>query len=81
MDIPFMTVGNGELSNQPTIKEGDKVYCDECQSFHQIKINKAKACTIESMRCPITNKCFIVGVDGRLINGRCKKIIENEVSK
>ena len=68
MNTPFLSVGNDELIDQPTIGSDDLVYCSDCHEFHPVKVSAGKCCTIVSMRCPITNKCFIVGVDGRLLN-------------
>lgn len=76
MNIPFMAVGNEELEEQPNISQKDLVYCEDCKEFHSVQSTQGKRCSIESMRCPATNKCFIVGVDGKLLKGR-KKYTDN----
>lgn len=73
MKIPFMSVGNEELNNQPELKAKDKVFCTACNSFHSVVSTKGNTFSIESITCKKTEKIFIVGLDGKLLKNKIKK--------
>ncbi len=69
-EIPYWAVGNEELNDLPSVKDGDEILCDKCNGRHRLE-----ACTdtktgekfdlILSYSCG--EKVYIGAVHGKLV--------------
>lgn len=80
-DIPFMSVGNEEMKNQPKIFQGDEMVCHLCGGSHIVQSTTGKTVdrdimqsetlnkvgTFEYFECDENKKTILVGIDNVLL--------------
>ena len=69
-EIPFRAVGNEEIKNNPTVKEGDMIFCKICGGKHPLKYGtnlktKKKTNMLGFINCG--KKSYLVSVDDKLL--------------
>lgn len=67
-EIPFVSFGNDELSQQPDIGEGDFVACPNCGEPHKVEVSTSDAgncMTLEFYKCG--EQLYLAGVDGKSV--------------
>ena len=69
----MFTISNDELNNCPPIE--NIVLCRDCGEYHNVKYgdkvlsdgSKVKSDLLAYIKCPTTEKCYLVGIQGKKI--------------
>jgi hypothetical protein len=66
----FFAIGNDELINKPTIKEGDMIVCPKCHKQHKIVLGTnmdtgKKSNTLQYYKCG--KDTYLAGINGKCI--------------
>jgi len=69
-EMPFLAVGNEEIENNPTVKEGDMIKCHICKKKHPLEYGIDKETGEESdlagfIKCG--KETYLMSINGKLL--------------